>query len=261
VLDAKFVLGGKRILALLADGEWGMWDLYAAAPDGRGFGSFTIRGYLSTAGETSTAAANKPRAGSSRLAPTTPNTRKAKAENLFSGTPKATSATPHGAISVSLSPSRSGISDESVVMWYGNEVYTIPSISSFCQRSASSEGGSFGSLYGPGLVQLSEINLRNENISAIAQFAASESASNLGQMNVPRDLFIAAEYQAIVLQTVKPAVPARSLFQAASTTDRPPLQQDQRMLDAGELDLGGMDRLLDSMANRPRKVGFAPELI
>jgi hypothetical protein len=146
-------------------------------------------------------------------------------------------------------------------MWYGNEVYTIPSISSFCQRSASSEGGSFGSLYGPGLVQLSEINLRNENISAIAQFAASESASNLGQMNVPRDLFIAAEYQAIVLQTVKPAVPARSLFQAASTTDRPPLQQDQRMLDAGELDLGGMDRLLDSMANRPRKVGFAPELI
>jgi hypothetical protein len=239
-----------------------MWDLTNTSPDGKSFGSFNLRGYLSTTGEISTAASSKPRAGTSRLAPTTPNTRKAKAENLFSGAPKATTAVPQGGISVSPSPSRTGLADESVVLWYANEVYTIPSIASFCQRSASNEGGNFGSLYGPGLVQLSEINLRNENISAIAQFATAESASNLGQMNIPRDLFVAAEYQAIVLQSVKAPVPARGLFQAAAAAAQPPLQQDQRMLDVGELDLGGMDRLLDSMAGtRPRKVGFAPELV
>jgi hypothetical protein len=257
LLDARFVLGGKRVLALLSDGEWGMWDLSGAASDSRSFGGFVLRGFLSTSstGDASSTA-SKPRAGISRLAPTTPNTRKAKAESLFSGAPKAASATPQGGISVSISPGRGTSADESVVMWYGNEVYAIPSVASFCQRSTSNEG-SFGSLYGPGLAHIPEINIRNENISAISQFAASESGAHLGQMNVTRDLFIAAEYQAIVLHTVKPAAPARNLFQAVAT-ERSPLQ-DQRMLDAGELDLGGMDRLLDGMANRPRKVGFAAE--
>ena len=56
---------------------------------------------------------------------------------------------------------------------------------------------------------------------------------------------------------------SRGLFEKAAATAAvaPPTDRDQRMLNAGELDLGGMERMLDSMANagaaRTRRVGFA----
>lgn len=147
--------------------------------------------------------------------------------------------------------------DESAILWYNAEVYSIPSLQAFWQRSTNGSGG-LGSLYAPGLTHITDVNLGSEAITSISQFAPNTPSTTSGPMNTQRDLLVSAEYRFIILQALRPSTPAKSLFQQA-LTERP-ASRDQRMLDAGDLDIGGMDRMLDSMADgdtRLRKVGFA----
>ena len=256
ILDAKWILAGKGILALLEDGQWGIWEAAGSTKAGRSVESFAVEGFLGPTATHESAEPSRPLKGSSKLAPMTPNTRKAKAEQLFTGAAKVPGTAARGGVSVSPISSYTGQSDESIAMWYNSDVYSITSIQQFWQRSTTS-GGSIGSLYSPGLAHLTDIDIMNENITSIAHFANKSSSAGIGQMNTQRDLLISAEYQAIVQQTIQPPTPARQLFQAAER----PANQDQQMLDAGNLDLDGMDRMLDNITSgiQPvaRKVGFA----
>ncbi|KAK3718672.1 hypothetical protein LTR37_004889 [Vermiconidia calcicola] len=256
ILSASWILGARSILVLLEDGEWGIWDLYGTPQAGKNTEDFALHGYLDSSSTPETADLGKQRKAATKLAPMTPNTRKAKSENLFSGTPKASGGAPSGGISVSTSSGRSGQVDESIIMWYNSEIYSIPSMQSFWQRSTNNTGGGFGSLYAPGLTHISDVNFMNENITSISQFASSSATSSLGQMNTPRDLLVSAEHRFIVLQSLKPPAASKMLFQP--TMERP-ASRDQRMVDVGELDLGGIDSMLDGMAGdgRARRVGFA----
>lgn len=256
ILDAGWVLSGRAIVVLLQNGEWGVWDLYSTLP-GKRVEEFAIRGFLDTSSHAETADPSKQR-GSTKLAPMTPNTRKSKAEQLFTGTPKIPGVAPRGGISISAINTRSGHADESVAIWYGSDVYSITSMQSFWQRSTTKDGG-FGSLYSPGLSHITDINLHNENITTVAHFPIQASSAGLGQMNTQRDLIVSAEHRAIILQSSRPAGAPHQLFQQ-QLTERPALQ-DQQMLDAGALDIDGMDRMLDSMAgNAPtRRVLFAAD--
>jgi hypothetical protein len=259
ILDAKWVLGGRAIFALLEDGEWGIWDVRASTQGSKIVGEFTLHGFLGLAAAVAPTDQAKQRKGSSKLAPMTPNTRKTKSQNFFSGAPKAPGAVSKGGIAVVGTDNLTGQNDESVMLWYDGEVYTIPNMQLFWQRSLNVSNSGTGGLYAaPGLSHITDVNLLNENITSISQFSAKSSSSGLGQMNTPRDFLISAEHRFVVHQATRPPVPARGLFEKATTTAAS-TDRDQRMLDAGELDIGGMDRLLDSMANgaRTRKVGFA----
>lgn len=256
ILDAKWILAGKGILALLEDGQWGIWEAAGSTKAGRSIENFAVEGYLGPAATHDAAEPSNPLKGLSKLAPMTPNTRKAKQEQLFTGTAKIPGTAARGGVSVSPISSYTGQSDESIAMWYNSEVYTITSIQQFWQRSTTS-GGSIGSLYSPGLAHLTDIDTMHENITSISHFATKSSSAGIGQMNTRRDLLISAEYQAIIQQTIRPPTPVRQLFQAAER----PANQDQQMLDAGSLDLDGMDRMLDNITSGiapvARKVGFA----
>lgn len=259
LLDAKWVLGGRAILALLEDGEWGVWDVNVSAQSSQNVETFALRGFLGSATAGEPAQASKPKKGSSTLAPMTPNTRKAKSETLFTGAPRVQGAVSRGGISVTSSDNLSGQADESVMLWYNSEIYAIPNMQQFWQRSTNNAGNGAGSLYTPGLSHILDINLMNENITSISQFGASTNSSGLGQMNTARDFLLSAEHRFIIQQTTRPQVSARGLFQQAAAAAAP-AERDQRMLNSGELDLDGMDRMLDTMANgdaRPRRVGFA----
>ena len=144
------------------------------------------------------------------------------------------------------------------MIWYNNELYMIPSMQTFWQRSTpstTSKADNFGSLYTPGLLHITDVNLMNENITSISQLASRPVSGASGQINVPQDLVISTESRFIILQHLAAPSAKRGLFDQGP---RQPTTQDQRMLDVGELDLGGMDRMLDTMAGgRTRKVGFA----
>ena len=254
ILSASWVLAGKAIFVLLEDGEWGIWDFTSSSQSNNKQDDFIIRGFLGSTTSTESTDQAKPKRGLTKLAPMTPNTRKAKAEDLFHGIPKVPGAASRGGISVASSIPRPRGVDESVIIWYDGGVYAITSMQSFWQRSVSG-GGGFGSLYSPGLTHLSDINLMNENITAISQF--NPNSSTLEQMSLQRDLVISAEHRLVILQSLRPQTLSRVLFE--KTAERP-TSRDQKMLDAGQLDIGGMDRMLDSMTtgdNRVRRVGFA----
>lgn len=254
VLDAAWILSGRAVLMLLEDGEWGIWDVTGSLKSGKSIQDFVLRGYLGSAATESAQLAQQKK-GSSKLAPMTPNTRKAKAEDLFAGPAKVAGVAPNGLISTTQSTTRTGQTDESVLINFGSDLYSIPSLQTFWQRSTNTT--SSGALYSSGLTHLSDINLMSENITSTAQFGANSSSANLGQMNTQRDILVSAEHRLIILQNLRPPTPSRALFQKATEQ---PTARDQRMLDAGELDVGGMDRMLDSLANgdnRPRRVGFA----
>ena len=264
ILDAQWILGGRAILALLQDGEWGVWDVSATAQNNKSVGEFVLHGFLGSAAATAAPAeSSKQRKGSSKLAPMTPNTRKTKSQNFFSGAPKAPGAVAKGGICVVGNDAVTGQTDESVMLWYDGEVYTIPNVQQFWQRSLNVSSSGVGSLYAPGLSHIPDVNLMNENITSISQFSVKFSSSGLGQMNTPRDFLVSAEHRFIIHQATRPPVSSKGLFErtAAAVTAAVPSDRDQRMLDAGELDVGGMDRMLDSMANggaaRTRRVGFA----
>ncbi|EME40316.1 hypothetical protein DOTSEDRAFT_91513 [Dothistroma septosporum NZE10] len=256
ILDAKWILSGKGILALLEDGQWGIWESAGSKKAGRGVEDFAVEGFIGPTASHESVEPSRPLKSLSKLAPMTPNSRKAKAEQLFTGAAKVSGTAARGGVSVSPISSYAGQSDESIAMWYNSDVYSITSIQQFWQRSTSS-GGSMGSLYSPGLVHLTDIDTSNENITSISHFANKSSSAGIGQMNTQRDLLISAEYQAIIQQTTRPPTPARQLFQAAERTTN----RDQQMLDAGNLDLDGMDRMLDNITSGiapvARKVGFA----
>jgi hypothetical protein len=259
ILDVQWALSGKAILALLEDGEWGVWDLATSSQRSKSVQEFVLRGFLnaSSGPEGSLGAHSK---SSSRLAPMTPNTRKTKSETFFGGAPTAPIGIAHGGISVSSSSIRAGQTDESVVLWYNADVYSIPSLQQFWHRSTTNNSNSsnFGSLYAPGLTHITDINLMNESITSVSQFAASTANSGVGHMNTQRDLLVSGEHRLIISQTLRPPTPARQLFQQAMPER--PIPRDQRMLDAGQLDIGGLDRMLDGMENsdgRSRRVGFA----
>ncbi|KAF2144746.1 uncharacterized protein K452DRAFT_306517 [Aplosporella prunicola CBS 121167] len=265
ILDAKWTSDGKSILALLSDGEWGVWDVDGSGPGAsrtKTVSTFAIRGFISgtTQATTSTVAPTKTSGSfkSLALAPMTPNTRRAKEENLFHGpaTAPTNNDTPRGGISVSTSVNNStGAVEDSVVLWYGDEAFRIPHLQQFWARSGSS------TLYGPGLTKVDGLNLQGEMIGGIEQFARKATEARMG---IPRDLLIRSESRLIVLAHSSPSKPASggsSLFAKELEERQQEDKIDRDLLKRGELDLGGMDRLLEGMTGGAgegpvRRVGF-----
>jgi hypothetical protein len=269
ILDASWVLDGRSVVALLADGEWGVWD-----PDRTGPSSsndplaFSLRGFVGTVDKESNAsgASSPKRGGRSSLAPMTPNTRRRKEETLFQGSPSVSAVATHGGISVaSLASPNGAATEDSVVIWYGSEVYRIADLFKFWTRTASAGNGN--SLPSPTLTQIQDISLLGETITSISQFDTTAQAS---RMAVPRDILISAEHRLIITTcTTNPlGRDLNAMFAQEHAEMEEARRADQALLSHGELDLGGMDRLLENMEDsgtvsksltlgNPRKVLFA----
>ncbi|KAH7378738.1 hypothetical protein BKA66DRAFT_142092 [Pyrenochaeta sp. MPI-SDFR-AT-0127] len=269
IIDAAWASDGHHILALLADGEWGVWDVDRSGPSPPADPSaFSLRGFVGTSekdGSTSGASSPK-RSGRSSLAPMTPNTRRRKEENLFHGSASGSATATHGGVSVASSPSSNGAAPEvSVIIWYGTEVYKIADLAKFWARAASASSG--GSLPGPGL-QIQDVSLLGEAITSISQFDTSSQAS---RMAISRDTLISAEHRLIITASTSQPLgrDLNAMFAQERVEDEETRKTDQALLSRGELDLGGMDRLLDDMegsgtisksltlGSGPRKVLFA----
>jgi hypothetical protein len=269
IIDATWVSDGHHILVLLADGEWGIWDMDRSGPSPPTNPlAFSLRGYVGVVDkETSGTGASSPkRSGRSMLAPMTPNTRRKKEDALFQGTPSTSTVAPRGGLSVAYLPSSSGAgTEDSVIIWYGSEVYRIADLAKFWSRTASANSGN--SLPSPGLTQIQDIPLLGEAITSISQFDTTSQAS---RMAVPRDILISAEHRLII--STGTSNPLGRDFSAAFAQEQSETDQarrtDQALLTHGELDLGGMERLLENMngsgtisksltLGNPRKVLFA----
>lgn len=269
IIDAAWTSDGHHILALLADGEWGIWDVDRTGPSPPADPSaFSLRGFVGTSErETSTSggASSPKRGGRNTLAPMTPNTRRRKEENLFQGSSTNSSGAMRGGVSVAASPSASGgVSEESVLIWYGSEVHRIADLAKFWARTASADSGI--SMSGPGL-QLQDVSLFGESITSVSQFSITPQAA---RMAVAKDILISAEHRLIITASTSQPLgrDLNAMFAKGQQEEEFTRKVDQALLSRGELDLGGMDRLLENMEGSgtvsktltmggPRKVLFA----
>ena len=279
ILDAKWASGGRAIVVLLIDGEWGVWDVDGASPGGSNrptTGSFALWGVIGSgiASNPSTSLqAKKPRGSRSSLAPMTPNTRRSKEESLFSGQSISTpTAGARGQISVTTFPLPSaGNTEDSIVFWYKDRICSIDSLQSFWNRivneSSSGRGqASGGSLFGPGLKRIEGLDFHGQTITSLAQFSA-DSAS-IG--NKTQEILVSLQHSLVILssKTQRSAehINSRLSGEQRSSSDAGTMQ---RLLTEGELDLGGLDAMMDRIDQQDdvfmsgpiptasRRVGFA----
>jgi hypothetical protein len=281
ILDAKWVSNGRAIMALLIDGEWGVWDVSGASPAGSTLplhGSFALWGVVGAGVSTTSSvplhAAKKPRGSRSSLAPMTPNTRRSKEESLFVGQSISPTTAARGGIYISTSPLLSAASTEdSVVLWYRDSICSIDSLQSFWSRIAkeSSSGSSRlsgGSLFGPGLTKIDGVELGNQTIKSICLVSTEASSSG----SKKQEILVATEHQLIFLShtTQRSAEQINALFAGETQQDSSDQVAFQQLLARGAVGLGGLDSMLDRLDRRDdvfrtgalslpasRKVGFA----
>ncbi|KIW69314.1 hypothetical protein PV04_05196 [Phialophora macrospora] len=260
VLEAKWVAAGRAVIALLEDGEWGIWDLEAVGPTSSTSGANLIRGQGKISGihggswtrfsvnshifplaEMKQKSANSPaQPTSGSLVPMTPSTRKVRSEGLFQGPKLNTGATrpdarQHGSIFVEEKSSTRSSHDECIIISYAHEIIYLPSILAFWKGEVKP-------------VRLPTVRLggqapRSVSVLPVSAYDNPFSATSIFD-TIPStpDMLIQTSHRLIL--SLNP-LPSSSGSANASTQTAPP--SDQTLLASGDLDVEGMDRMLEDM--------------
>lgn len=258
IIDADWVLGGRAVMVLLADGEWGVWDIEGAGPGttkgplhrqsnvqgvtGGSLTTYAVSGRI-VAPLTNTQSDAEQR---SRFAPMTPSTRRVREDTLLKGSMTATSPSLRGQISVSQTNVSHDLPDESILLRHGQHSAMIPSLLSLW-RNAVKATGTFDASNRCRVTPFPVVNLMGENFQAIDHLPAPARRSRAAEPQ-KFDVLVAAEHQIVILAPrlaeSEEIVPTSQV--AKQEVD---LEADQMMLRRGELDVEGMGRLLSGMAN------------
>ncbi|KEF62971.1 uncharacterized protein A1O9_00946 [Exophiala aquamarina CBS 119918] len=270
-LDAQWVASGRAVVSLLEDGEWGIWDLEAVGPNSSGIGSNLVRGQSNISGiqggsitrfairsnifasemKKETSSSTQVRAATTSLAPMTPSTRKVRSEGLFQGTSKqdvrsASARNVRGYISVEEHPPHNGRPlDESVIISYGGENVYISSLSAFWRAEIKPARLPIIRLGGQELRGIATLPQATDDMptTSIARFGLASSSLPDFVVQTPHRLILSVH-----ALSVSADQPWRSLTgtEAISGAHTHPTF-DQVLLNSGDLDVDGMDRILSNM--------------
>ncbi|KFX94168.1 hypothetical protein V490_04487 [Pseudogymnoascus sp. VKM F-3557] len=243
ILDTKWVLGGKAVMVLLSDGEWGVWDLEGTGPGasrgilgsqgikGGALTPFSISGYIDGPPIKST---SRPTASTSKFAPMTPATRRTVEPALLGAHNQSATA---GLISALPLPKTTTTSppDERIAFWIEDAYAVIPSLRSFWEAQHRRGANLFSGAAGTKMLRIDGVNLRGERCTGLAQSAVDGSTP---------ELIIAAENRLVIVADLP----------ESGTTSKPrtlALESGAGQLQiAGpgrDLDITGIDQMLDRM--------------
>ncbi|KAE8144525.1 hypothetical protein BDV25DRAFT_91634 [Aspergillus avenaceus] len=265
VVHAEWVLGGRAVMVLMADGEWGVWDIEGAGPGttkgplqrqssvqgvtGGSLTAFSVSGRILTP-----LSGNRPEVGGTiaeqrpRFAPLTPHSKRVREDTLLKGatvTPTAPSLC--GEISVYQTNSyRDPLPDESVLLRHGSQSAVIPSLLSLW-RNAVKATGTFDSSNRCRVSAIQDIALMGEHLNGLGHLPAAFRQTRQAESAV-FDTLLTTEHR-IILLAPRLAEPENLPRTLGPVNETPTAEDDQLMLRRGELDVEGMDRLLNGMAN------------
>ena len=286
-LDAKWALGGKAIIVLLSNGEWGLWDVEGVGPNTAKSGDFPnasavntkgIRGGARTAWnvwgriETLLSSPQMSRSSSKRIdgpsefAPRTPRTRKVGEQILFSGASAGLYGNARGRIVVQ--PRRATISQkqgtDTVVFWFADSLVIIPNLWSYWEyHLAKLMNGGFGNLLdsnGPDrLFRLDGVHVKGETINDVDLFPCTMEEPNMdgedahggfsSRSRFPSSVLVSGGHHMVVLS-------GRHVEQKPqSDVFSHNIEDDANELDvamSGELGIDGIDQFLDNMDHMDR---------
>jgi hypothetical protein len=265
VVDAAWILGGRAVIVLLEDGEWGIWDIEGAGPGAdhgplRGQGSthgvtgasltlFSVSGRITNttqSGKSQGSASNpEPRA---KFAPMTPSTRRIREDTFFKGSQGGPSlSSMSGEISVmQTNSSRDALPDEVVLIRHGDQSALIPSLLSLW-RNAVRSTGTFDASSRCRVANLSNVNLLGERMIGISHLPAASRKERENSSHREFDALITTEHALIILAPQLTGL--QTVSHPALTSTTPSFSEsDQLRLTRGELDVEGMDRVLSGMS-------------
>jgi hypothetical protein len=280
ILDAAWVLGGRAVLVLLEDGEWGVWDIEGAGPpstlnqnpfrghdnisgiQGGAWTRFSFKSFVTPlADETSRLQqAETKDVKSGKLAPMTPHTRKVRSDGLFRGSASGTAsaATPsrftQGCISVTEHRTANPLSatNESILLSLGNTNLSIPSLLSLWRTESTGKGSldNSGTLRPSPFTALQLGGEQQRSIAALPQPSDTIPSAPFGlRSGRLTDVLISTDNRLIMLVSPisEPLVSAPVSHETGLVSAN--ADTDQLLLRHGDLDIDGMDRILDRMTN------------
>jgi hypothetical protein len=174
----------------------------------------------------------------------TPNTRRTKEEKLFAPTPSGPSIPLRGGVCIASLQSNGGEPEESAIIWYGSDAYRMPNVAQVWSRNTAGNDGD--SLPRPSLSQIPDLNFYGETIKSIDQF---DTTVKDARMAIPRDVIISTDHRLIILTPMAQPLGRHmdAAFEKEEQEEVLTRRTDQALLKRGELDLGGMDRLLEDL--------------
>jgi hypothetical protein len=254
VVDAKWVMGGKAVIVLLADGEWGVWDI---GGDGSASGSkgilgqhrikggamtaFSISGWIdSVPVKSSSIKGAAARTSNSKFAPMTPSTRKTAEPVLFSG--RSSHGFARGKISVVRLQSTSTITfaEESIAFWLEDSYCVIPNLRAYWDAQSHRNGGGPGNLFGGGnstsrMIRLEGVNLCGERCCGIDQHPQYSNSKSL----LPAEILILGEHRY--------SIASDNTYQLRGQKRKAPSHGEFQVTAARDLDVTEIDQVLSRM--------------
>ncbi|EKJ70976.1 hypothetical protein NXS19_010419 [Fusarium pseudograminearum] len=224
VIDAVWIMHGRAILVLLADGMWGIWDVDGVSPSGPGavlssklqtgvkgaaLTAFSVSGYVEGTSSLRSLTTQNKEQTTGEFAPMTPHTRRQATASLSSAITLDRLATIRGGIKVlSLPSSGSAIQDETVVFWVGDleHVCVIPGITRFWDsqlRQASGTGGDiFSSAQPVKMIKLLDLStgLLGERCCGVGLLIDPDHGITAQDSSIPADVIVYGETRIIVVR-------------------------------------------------------------
>lgn len=263
IVDANWVLGGRAIMVLLMDGEWGVWDIEGAGPGstkgplhrqssvqgvtGGSLTAYAVSGRITTGSSTSRSEAEQ----RARFAPMTPSTKRLREDNLLKGSMTPASPSFRGQISVlQTNSTQEPLPDESILLRHGCQSAVIPSLISLW-RNAVQATGTLEASNRCRVTPFQGVNLMGENFQSLGHLPAPTRRSRTSKHAF--DVLVAAEHHITILaprlvESDEDPTATQALTHE-DVKDEATKEQDHMLLRRGELDLDGMDRLLKGMAS------------
>ena len=274
VLASEWILGGRSIITLLEDGEWGIWDLEAAGTTastknqnlikgqanvagivGGGSTRFAVKGQLPSATASSKHIQNS-QSTSNGLVPATPHSRKTRAEGLFNGSPAVSS---HQASDIQnghlvVKSSATTKNEESVLINYGSQNMYIPSILSYWKASTESSTTAHNNY----AINVPVIRTAGQTLNSINLLPSLENQKrdNFLQDRTPPNVLVSTDSRLILL--VQPLTIASTSNSSAPQMTFSDLGRSITAFGGSNHELDNIDHMLDTMnAPNPQQVKFA----
>ena len=261
ILDARWVLGGKAILALLADGKWGVWDLENAGPkpmEGSNsswgtsvdpLAAFALEGWVgdSLKSRTLLKSSSTKTENRSKLAPMTPGIRKIRQQALFTEPALQPDGPVQGGLTVFpvVDASKVRANDEAVLAWHGSTIAVIPCLYIHWQNKARGPGNLFGRGVNSEPRMINNIQLGGELCKEASLMPSRRRFGSAKDNATHPEILVTGDHRLVIMTS--PIVAPQMLFSPPSPLLPP--TTDHQLLTSGDLDVDGMDRILTSMSN------------
>lgn len=223
ILAAKWICNGGAIFVLLADGQWGIWDVNGHSPQsaasfikaapglkGDALTEFSVTGYVEGTSPLRNHGTQRAAGGTtSEFVPMTPHTRR-EALNTSYG-PERLVTVKGGVTVIPLAKSTATSADESIVLWIGGSenVFAIPGVLKFWEgqsRKGSSAGSNlFGGAQPTRMLRLTDLGAglmgeRCTGITGLVRSVTSGGLSSTGSDGLPVEVLVQGESRLVIVQ-------------------------------------------------------------